>query len=180
MTEHELRCWPKYFSAIESGSKNFEIRYNDRGFKVGDTLLLCEWEPETKKYTGKQLRCLITYITDYEQQLGYVVMGLGPDPTQAYDPHVDRLVELITKSLTVEGGCSNCGGMPHSTTCRVGRLQKAFDDACIYTGNEHRISASTGRRRFGWNIDDHAESCTVRKSRTGLSWDAKCDCGVLQ
>jgi hypothetical protein len=48
-----------------------------------------------------------------------------PDPTQAHDPHVDRLVDLIERSLS-NGGCSNCGGTVHSTTCRVGRLQAAF------------------------------------------------------
>jgi hypothetical protein len=47
------------------------------------------------------------------------------DPTQAADPCVDRLVALITKSLAA-GGCSNCGGLPHTTTCRVGRLASAF------------------------------------------------------
>ena len=47
------------------------------------------------------------------------------DPTQALDPHVDRLVALIQHSLA-HGGCSNCGGLPHTTTCRVGRLARAF------------------------------------------------------
>lgn len=30
--DHELKIYPKYFDAILSGEKTFEIRRNDRGF----------------------------------------------------------------------------------------------------------------------------------------------------
>lgn len=38
-------------------------------------------------------------------------------------------------------------------------------------------STSPARKPFGFNIDDHHESCNIRTSRDG--WDARCDCGVL-
>lgn len=37
---HELKCWTEYFAAVKSGRKNFEVRYNDRGFQAGDTVEL--------------------------------------------------------------------------------------------------------------------------------------------
>lgn len=52
MSNHKLKTWPEYFSAIRLGIKAFEIRKNDRGFKVNDTLQLMEWEPVKKDFTG--------------------------------------------------------------------------------------------------------------------------------
>lgn len=37
---HELKILPKYFSEVYSGNKTFEVRKNDRNFKVGDMLIL--------------------------------------------------------------------------------------------------------------------------------------------
>jgi hypothetical protein len=57
---HTLKCWPEYFDAIRSGSKTFEIRVNDRGFRVADVLVLREWTPTTQEYSGRQLRVRVT------------------------------------------------------------------------------------------------------------------------
>ncbi|HHL0747950.1 TPA: DUF3850 domain-containing protein, partial [Streptococcus agalactiae] len=46
MTQHLLNCYPEYFEAIMDGTKTFECRYNDRDFKVGDELLLREYDPQ--------------------------------------------------------------------------------------------------------------------------------------
>lgn len=45
MKTHELKILPQYFKAVQNGSKTFELRKNDRRFKVGDTLILREWHP---------------------------------------------------------------------------------------------------------------------------------------
>ncbi|WP_428958055.1 DUF3850 domain-containing protein [Levilactobacillus brevis] len=68
---HGLKIQPDYFKAVFMGTKTFEIRKNDRGYKAGDVLILKEWVPETKRYTGK-----VTYITNYQQKPGYVVMAM--------------------------------------------------------------------------------------------------------
>lgn len=68
---HGLKIQPDYFKAVFMGNKTFEIRKNDRGYKAGDVLILKEWVPETKRYTGK-----VTYITNYQQKPGYVVMAM--------------------------------------------------------------------------------------------------------
>ncbi|MGT9149796.1 ASCH/PUA domain-containing protein [Aeromonas hydrophila] len=78
---HELKIKPEYFAAVVSGDKTFEIRNNaDRNFKVGDTLLLMEWvwedEDDAGTFTGNFVEKVVSYITDFEQKPGYVVMGL--------------------------------------------------------------------------------------------------------
>jgi len=73
---HDLKIAPKYMDAQLSGIKNFEIRKNDRDFQVGDRLWLREWDGQD--YTGRKVTVYVTYITDYEQRDGYVVLGTSP------------------------------------------------------------------------------------------------------
>jgi len=61
MKVHELKTLPEYFEAVFMGKKNFEIRENDRDFKVGDFVTLMEYDAKTG-YTGKKLSRRITYI----------------------------------------------------------------------------------------------------------------------
>lgn len=76
--EHDLKCWPVYFQAVADKMKQFEIReVRDRNFGVGDVLLLREWEPTTERYTGRSCRRLVTYLTDFAQRPGHVVMSLA-------------------------------------------------------------------------------------------------------
>lgn len=42
MTIHELKILPEYYKAQVEGKKNFEIRKNDRDYKLGDKLVLQE------------------------------------------------------------------------------------------------------------------------------------------
>jgi len=73
--KHELKIKPEYFAAIYFGEKTFEIRNNaDRNFQVGDTLLLKAWDGE---FTGDFVEKVVSYITDFEQKPGYVVLGLA-------------------------------------------------------------------------------------------------------
>ena len=70
---HELKTLPQYFQAVSIGDKTFKKRKNDRDFHVGDYLILKEWNDG---YTGREITAEITYITDYEQKDGYVVMAI--------------------------------------------------------------------------------------------------------
>ena len=75
---HELKCWSKYYQYIEDGTKTFEIRRDDRGFKVGDVLHLMEYDPIKLEYTGMSLNVEVTYIlSDFMGlQVGYVAMQI--------------------------------------------------------------------------------------------------------
>lgn len=77
VTEHELKTWPDYFNHLVDGTKTFEYRRNDRGFKVGDVLYLREWEPLFERYTGRELRRPVTYLLNVSTE--FVVMALGRD-----------------------------------------------------------------------------------------------------
>lgn len=73
---HELKSWPQFFKATLAGAKTFEIRNNDRKFEVHDEVVLLEWDPETKEYTGRTIEGFILYISDHEQKPGYVVFSI--------------------------------------------------------------------------------------------------------
>lgn len=63
MRTHTLKTWPAFYSAVIDGSKTFEVREDDRGYAVGDTLHLREWEPEgSGTLTGREATCRVTYI----------------------------------------------------------------------------------------------------------------------
>lgn len=78
---HRLKILPCYFKAVIEGKKKFEIRDNsDRGFQVGDTVTLSEFDPYYEDtwsgvtgYTGKEYEVLITYVTNYNQKPEFVV-----------------------------------------------------------------------------------------------------------
>lgn len=40
MTRHYLKLNDRFFDAVVSGKKPFEIRKNDRGYQIGDTLVM--------------------------------------------------------------------------------------------------------------------------------------------
>jgi len=76
---HELKVLPEYFIAVSEGKKTFELRKDDRGFKVGDTLCLREWNGKT--YSGRSVDCKVTYILKGFQGLedDYVILSIAPD-----------------------------------------------------------------------------------------------------
>lgn len=62
MATHKLKIWSEYLNLILKGEKQFEVRKNDRNFKVGDSLILQEWNPATGEYTGSHIHRTVTYI----------------------------------------------------------------------------------------------------------------------
>jgi hypothetical protein len=76
---HRLKTWPVGFQAISLGLKTYEVRVDDRGFKVGDTLYLEEWNPASERYTGRSLAREVSYISrgpEWGLPEGVVVMAL--------------------------------------------------------------------------------------------------------
>lgn len=82
MKTHALKTWPRYFGAVMSGAKTFEARKDDRGFEVGDRLVLCEWDPESGTYTGARMERYVTFILRGTEHVadGYCILALGVHP----------------------------------------------------------------------------------------------------
>lgn len=56
------KIWPEYFEAVKDGSKNYELRLADFECQPGDTLTLKEWDPNLKKYTGREINKTVAYV----------------------------------------------------------------------------------------------------------------------
>ena len=90
MKTHIKKIEKEYFEEQLKDNKNFEIRKNDCKYQIGDRIILDEIEflshfvantgkiaPNAEHFsiTGRFMIVMITYITDYAQKEGYVVLG---------------------------------------------------------------------------------------------------------
>lgn len=78
---HVLKTWPAYFKDVATGGKTFEVRRDDRDFRVGDTLRLVEWSQQTG-HTGRAVDRRVTYLLsggEFGIEDGFCVMGLASD-----------------------------------------------------------------------------------------------------
>lgn len=66
MATIKKKIWPEYFEAVVSGKKKFELRLNDFEIEEGDALLLEEWDPETRQYTGRTTEKTVTYVAKFK------------------------------------------------------------------------------------------------------------------
>lgn len=66
MATIKKKIWPKDFASLRTGKKKFELRVADFKIKVGDTLILQEWNPRTKKYSGKKLSKRVKYVKKFK------------------------------------------------------------------------------------------------------------------
>lgn len=58
----EKKVWPEYFQAIVDGKKTYELRLADFECNPGDELILKEWDPKTKEYSGREIKKTVTYV----------------------------------------------------------------------------------------------------------------------
>lgn len=74
---HNVKIRSQYYNALKSGLKKFEIRKNDRKYKVGDLLALNEID-NGGNYTDRAAVCKIVYILDGFEGLSadYVALGV--------------------------------------------------------------------------------------------------------
>lgn len=103
MREHELKCAAEFFDAVESGRKPFEVRFNDRDFKVGDHLELVECNILLEP-TGRRCHKVVTYVlAGWGIERGSVCMGLARGDGRSDVARVRELEWALRCMLNVFG-----------------------------------------------------------------------------
>ncbi|MCG8430997.1 MAG: DUF3850 domain-containing protein [Candidatus Omnitrophica bacterium] len=76
---HELKIEPAYHDAITKGGKRFEIRYDDRGYQKGDSIVLRAYNRQYSCYDSdrEDIEAVINYVSNFRQREGYVVFGFN-------------------------------------------------------------------------------------------------------
>lgn len=60
---HRIKSWTQFFWAIKAGIKLHDLRKNDRDYRVGDTVVLAEYDMIKGAFTGETVTAEITFIT---------------------------------------------------------------------------------------------------------------------
>lgn len=139
---HNLKIWPEYFSAVRDGLKRAELRWNDREYQAGDTLDLCEWDPNEEAFTGDFISVTVTHVAELGQWMpGYVMLSITPPapvsvPDERYQ-HLSELYHAMEKRLfklaqRIKG--PSFDKYAHSPSQAIDALESALfgesDDAC--------------------------------------------------
>lgn len=94
MTDHQLKINTYWFLEIINYHKNWEIRKNDRDFKVGDWLILFEYNV-SGGYTGKSIACEVIGVHKSSfVNPDMVILSLG-EPEEIADEYKDTLAILL-------------------------------------------------------------------------------------
>lgn len=77
---HQLKSHPDHFQSAWDRKKHAEIRFDDRGYREGDMLVIREWHPPVwgehhGTFTGREITATITHISSFGQQPGYRVIS---------------------------------------------------------------------------------------------------------
>lgn len=85
MRRIEKKTVPDLFEKVLNGEKNFDLRIAEFECEVGDVLVLREWDPEMKEYTGRQIEKTVTFVMKTKDlrfwsqedidELGFLVMS---------------------------------------------------------------------------------------------------------
>lgn len=77
---HELKTVEPHFSKLYRGDKTFELRKDDRGYKVGDYLVLRQYNAKKGHYCGPKVYAVVRSILrdapEYGLMPGYCIMSI--------------------------------------------------------------------------------------------------------
>ncbi len=64
----EKKTWPEMFNQLLSGKKTFDARIADFEIGEGDILILREYDPIKKEYTGRKIEKRVTFVLKTKDQ----------------------------------------------------------------------------------------------------------------
>ncbi|MBJ9709842.1 ASCH/PUA domain-containing protein [Burkholderia gladioli] len=146
---HELKTDPDVFAAVLAGDKTHEIRYNDRGFKVGDTLRLretrysgesmkCQPDDYPLEYTGREVTRVISHVLDgYGLMPGWVVLSFASERA-AVSPATADTTWKAPKQHCQNGGDVCLAGNRDGVCCP--------EDSCDIDDGTRKNPATAGER----------------------------------
>jgi len=122
------KTWPKEFQETLDGKKNTDVRLADFDVKEGDELILEEYNPETKQYTGRVIAKKIKNLTKVKlgdfhtpeqiKQFGHWIIELENSGIKNYQELCkttakafdNKDVEIATWGLGIAGEAGDVAG----------------------------------------------------------------------
>ena len=148
---HELKVYPRFFEETIEGNKTFEIRKNNRDFRVGDVLVLKEWDGT--KYTKREVKVAVRYILNDEfagLAAGYVAMGVQilaeekMERSRGTGTALDRECKAMKKDLKAAGYNGSLGirGVKQGGE-RMKKRARSLKNGALYTKDGCKLAGIT-------------------------------------
>lgn len=90
---HVLKTWPVPFQAMRAEEKLYELRKDDRDYRVGDVLVLCEYDPTADTFSREVDFYEVTYKTPggaFGLPVGLCILGCGPRHWFWFEPPAEK------------------------------------------------------------------------------------------
>lgn len=99
---HDIKIAASYYDDVASRKKCFELRKNDRGYKVGDSLKMLEFKDG--KHTGRIIDANIIYMLEEYTGLeeGYCILGIDVNTNSAEVSETDTGAEQLAGQMSIE------------------------------------------------------------------------------
>lgn len=147
MRVHDLKTESKHFRDVWEGKKKAEIRIDDRGYEVGDGLML--WEYRDGKKTGSRQLLIVTHILrgvpEYGLKDGYCILSFDHVGVEHEAEEVVRALRLCSEGAP----CTDCPQRPKKWNCDWKLMEKAADliEHLSITANNYRKALEAVERR---------------------------------
>lgn len=171
---HNLKIWPEYFAAVRDGLKRAELRWNDREYQSGDTLDLCEWDPNEEAFTGDLISVIVTHVAELGQWMpGYVLLSFAP-PAPVYDEDLLNMAASAIDDQLSNKDRSGAGAWVDipAKLRRAAMLQGADDNSPVipdcscrtcrpvtFSDSRFVVCPECGNKRCP-HANDHRNACT--------------------